>query len=306
VLLNNVSDINSGGSYNSFQKVLVAGLSKDLTDYVKAHHLEQLIQNECRCYQLDQEAKLQIQFAIPSIKMKALSFKRRQIQVAKKKLNAILAKIKQRVDHHDETLQFYYAVDSSLKKLEDAELQIEVDLASQHLPKIEYTKIGYLLKNVLMARMERQKTLNALEKQNNFSVEVQAGAQQSLSNRTNQQVQPYFALYLRYNLGSIPSNHKVDHSLQRYMNWQNKQVLGTQKSLSNLMTTVRKLKGVEEGRLTRLVEHYRKYDAVIKKMEAINSIKAAHFKRQLTVDRILMKIEIDYLKHIIVLLRGVM
>src|SRR5208283_5467218 len=96
----------------------------------------------------------------------------------------------------------------------------------------------------------RQRTLNQLEKQNNWSVELQGGAQQNIGSYQNQMIQPYFSALVRYNLGSIPSNNKLDKSLNSYMNWQNKQVTGIQRNLSQLINTISSLKAAEQERLT--------------------------------------------------------
>ena len=97
------------------QNNVVAGLSKDLSDLSKAKLVWQLIDDECRYYKLTQEAKLQIQYAVPSIQRQALTFKLKQIQAAKQKLNTLLSIIKKRIKHQNDTLYTYYQVDSLIQ-----------------------------------------------------------------------------------------------------------------------------------------------------------------------------------------------
>ena len=86
-----------------------------------------------------------------------------------------------------------------------------------------------------MAQKKRESTRNNLEKQKNWSVQVQAGAQQYLPFNHTQTIQPYVALFLRYNLGSLYNNNKIDKSLTRYTDWKSKRVNGVQKQLFQLI-----------------------------------------------------------------------
>lgn len=288
---------NSNNDY-PYQNNLISALSKDLSDIGKSNQLKQLINDECNYYKLTQEASLQIQFAIPNAQKKAQHFKLQQINSAKNKLNALLKTIQKKIDSQNETLTSFYKVDSSLQKLDEAEREIQVNLAIQQPPDIVTIKLKDLLNQIWTAEKKRKLTRNKLEKLQNWSVQIQAGGQQSFSSFThNKTIQPYAALFLRYNLGSIPSNDKKDKSLNHYMDWKNKQVNGTQKQLSRLIRSVALLKSVEEQRLNRLKVHYNKYYGLTKKLSAVNSFKASRFKQQIKIDRIMMDIEIKYLEY---------
>ncbi len=306
VFLNNINNANGGANFNDFQKVAIAGLSKNLFDYNEANLLNQLIQDECAYYKLNQEAKLQIQYVISALKIKALKYKLQQIEDATKKLNSLLSTINQRVLKHNDTLHSFYEVDSSLKKLEDAERQIDLEIASQSVPQITFANLSQLLRQVITAKVKRQKTLNELEKNNNISIQIQAGAQQNLSYQQNQNTQPYFSLNFRYNLGSILSNQKLDKSLISYADWQKKRVEGTQTKLLTLMTTIKSLKVAEENRLNHLKKNYMMYFNLSQKVDKIKTPKATRFKQRLDVDQMLMKIEINYMKYTVALLNKIL
>jgi hypothetical protein len=288
------------------QNNLVSGLSKDLSDLSKAKLVRQLIDDECQYYKLTQEAKLQIEFVIPWIQRQALFFKLKQIQAAKNKLNTLLIAIQKKIDHQNDTLHTYYQVDSLIQKLDDVERDIRVDLAIHQTPKIQPIPLDTLLNNVLRIEKKRQLTRDKLQKQYNWSVQLQAGAQQYAHESHNQSVQPYVALFLRYNLGAITSNSRIDKSLNHYMDWKSNQVNGIQKQLIHLTRSIQSVNSAEKQRLKHLQLSYQKYDGLSKKLYTMESIKALHFRQQIIVDRIMMEIEISYVKHIIDLLRKIM
>lgn len=295
----------NGDVYNNLQQVVVVGLSKDLSDFSKAGLIRQLIKEECQYYQLNQSAKLQIAYAIPAVKAEALRSKLEQINSAKKKLKSHLAKIQQRLDNQNETIRNYYSFDSYLKKLGDAEQEIYIDLASLQIPKIKPAKLNQLLNQLMTARQSRQHILNKLQKQDNWSFQLQAGAQQNLAtnNNQNQSIQPYFALFFRYNLGSISSNRLIDKSEEAFIAWQKENIFGTQKKLSNLLTSVVSIKTAEEKRLRYLKQNYHKYDDLAKNIKQLDTPAARQFQRQIEADRILAAIEINYVKQTISLLQ---
>jgi hypothetical protein len=299
VLYNNANNIGENFNTNNFQKTVIAGLSKDLIDYKKAYHIDNLITDECRCYKLNQRAKLYIQFAIPSIKAHALRFKLKQIQIVKAKLLTLLATVKQRLNRQHDTLPYYYHLEGSLKTLEDTERQIHVDLASQTLPHLERTNLNHLLKAILNAKTKREKTRLDIEKQNNLSMQLQVGGQQNVSHIQNQNVQPYFAVYVRYNLGAILSNGKREQALSDYTSWQNRQVLGAQKNLAHLIQAFQLMKKAEENRLTLLTRNARSSRQLHQKMTGLDSINASHFKQQLEIDKLMLQIELNDVKYTI-------
>jgi hypothetical protein len=298
-----IARLDNGLSYNNFQKIAVAGLSKDLADISKAQYVNELINTECTYYALNEEAKLHIQYALLAVKVQALNFKLQQIEIAKSKLIQLLKTMKRRIHKQNETVITYYGIESSLIKLGDEEREIYIELAVQPVPRLIPTNLKQLLKNLVITQEKRKKTLNKLEKQNNWSVRVEVGTQQDLSNGLNQNVQAYFALLLRYNLGSIYSNSKKSNSLNDYMQWQKKQVLGTQSQLKHLITSIVSLKVADEQRLALLMHNYNQHFGLSKKLSSINSMKAARFRQAVEVDKIMMKIEINYLKRSIALLK---
>ena len=150
---------------------------------------------------MTQEAKLQIQFAIPSVQRQALNSKLQQIKRAKDKLNRLLKIVQQKIEKQNDTLRSYYQLDSLKQRLDDAERDIEVNLSMQQPSKIKHVRLKALLSQIQVAEHKRQLTRNKLEKQYNWSVQLQTGAQQNVTNNNfNQSVQPYVAVFLRYNL----------------------------------------------------------------------------------------------------------
>ena len=300
-----IARFDNGNVYNNLQKVVVVGLSKDLADFNKAHITQKLIVEECEFYQLNQRAKLQVQFAIDTVKIKALRSKLDAITDAKKKLNKVLGVISQRVAHHNDTIQRYYKVDSSLKRLQDEERQIHVELVNLKAPSIKATPLNHLLNDLVHAQKAHQRTLNRLKKQDNWSFQLQAGAQQNLATNhmQTQTVLPYFALYFRYNLGALTSDHQVDKSEASFDAWQTQHVFGVQRKLSNLITAAASLREAQEKRLHYLLQSYHQYDDLMVHMKPINTPDAEKFKQEIQVDKILANVEIKYVDKTVHLLQ---
>ncbi|MFA6303983.1 MAG: hypothetical protein WC627_12745 [Legionella sp.] len=294
----------NGDINNNFQKLAIAALSKDLSDLNKARYIDRLIQEECAYYKLDQEAKLQVEFALLAIKNQALEYKLQEIQTAKKNLRQLVHSVQGRLERQNDTMRSFYEVDMSLKRLEDLERQIYIDLVSRTIPKLRPVPLHNLLRNLQAAQHNRQKTLNNIQKNDNWSVQLQAGAQQNWPTNQSQNIQPYFALLVRYNLGAMFSSSQMDHSLSSFKEWQNQQVLGTQKQLANLLSALNSMKAAEQDRLLHLKENHQKYHALSQKINKSNSLEAQHFKQQIDIDRIVMNIEIKYVQKTIDILQG--
>lgn len=148
--------------------------------------------------------------------------------------------------------------------------------------------------------------MNNLEKLRNWSLQLQAGTQQSLSSISqNQAIKPYAALFLRYNLASIYSNYKTNKSLNNYTDWKTKQVNGIQQKLSRLIQSISLLKSTEEQRLEHLMTTHHQYYGLTKKLSAIDSSSANHFKQQIEIDQIMMEVEISYLQYFTHLLKSI-
>lgn len=295
---------NSTNDY-PFQNNIISALSKDLSDLGKAKQIENLMHDECHYYELNQQAKIQVAFALPTIERSALLFKLEQIQIVKNKLDALLNQIKHKIKNQNETLQNYYKIDSLLQKLEDIEQEIKVNLVMKQLPNIKLLGSKALSNQLWLAEKKRQLTRAKLQKLYNWSIQLQTGAQQNLSNNQNQAVQPYVALFLRYNLGSIFSNSNRDKSATHYVHWKNKQITGTQQHLSRFMHSVAMLQKAEQQRLLRLKSNYQKYEVLNKKLKSTQSLRGNHLGQQIDIDRMMLKIEIRYIQYHLQLLQQI-
>lgn len=297
-----IARLDNGLTYNNFQKIAITGLSKDLSDLGKAHYISTMIKQECVYYTLNQMAKLQIQYAIASIKNQSLKSKLDGILRAKKQLNTLVKNSKNRLNQHHDTLINYYDLDSSLIKLMDMEREIYIELASQRVPQIPRKNLIKLQRELAIAQEKRQKSLSKLASQDNWSMRVEVGTQQDLSSYQNKSVQPYFALLLRYNLGALYTSTQENKSITDYMQWQKNEVLGTQKELIELIRSITVLKKAEKERLTILQRHLHKHRDLNQQINANTSLKATHFKQTIEINNLMLAIEINALKRSIQLL----
>ena len=81
-----------------------------------------------------------------------------------------------------------------MEKLESEERDIRVNLAIDQPSKIDHVQLDKLLSDIRVAQKNRQLTRNDLEKQYNWSIQLQAGAQQYLPSNQykNQTVELFY------------------------------------------------------------------------------------------------------------------
>jgi len=289
-----------------YQNNIITALSKDLMDFGKSKYVKELIVDECRYYQLKQQARLQIHYAISNIQRRALYFKLKKIQAVKARLSRILQQVQKKIDNQNETIVRWYQLDLSLQKLNELEREIQVSLAIQQPYKIQTLPLKQLSQRLWIAEKNRQTTLNKLTKLRNFSLQVQAGSQQSLSSISqNNATKPYAALFVRYNLAAPYSNYKTDQSLDHFTEWKASQVDGTQRNLNRLVQSIALLQSTEKTRLEQLSARYQKSADLTKKLTGLDSDNANHFKQQVESDQMIMEVEISYLEYLIQQLNGV-
>ena len=294
--------LQNSNNQDLLQNNFVSGLAKDLSDFRKAQLFKELINDECTYYKWNQEAKLHIQFAIPQLQAQALKVKLDDIHAAKSKLEAILKTVQNKIDHQNDTLLHYYQIDSLLKRLQSDERDISATISMQKFPPMQSINLKELVNRIDTAQRKRQTTLNKLAKQYNWSVQLLAGAQQSISNNQKETISPYAGLSVRYNLGALSSNEHIDNSLVDYMDWKKNQLNGVQNRLLTLMSSISSLKLTQKQQLAALTLSYQTYDRLGKKLTNIESMRADQFNQQLGIDRMMMGIEIHYLKHMLTLL----
>ena len=291
--------LQNSNNQDLLQNNFVSGLAKDLSDFRKAQLFKELIKDECTYYKWNHEAKLHIEYAIPQLQAQALQVKLQDIHAAKIKLEAILKTIQKKIDHQNDTLLHYYQIDSLLKRLQSEERDISATLSIQNFPPMQSINLKELLNRVDAAQRRRQATLNKLAKQYNWSVQLLAGAQQSISNNQKETISPYAGLSVRYNLGSLSSNGHIDNSLVDYMDWKKNQINGVQNRLLDLISSVASLKLTQKQQLSALTLSYQTYGKLGKKLTNSESMRANQFNQQIGIDRMMMGIEINYLKHMV-------
>jgi hypothetical protein len=288
-----------------YQNNIITALSKDLSDLGKAKQLKILVQQECAYYKLKQEGLLQSEFALSNAQKKALRYKLRFLNSAKSKLVTQQRLVEQKIIDQNDTLTSIYEVDSALHHIDEAEREIEINLALLQPTNIHTHALNMLIHELSIADKNRQATLNKLEKLSQWSLQVQAGAQHNGFNfNHHESAQPYGALSLRYNLGSLVNHKALETSLNDYGHWKSQEVNGIQKKLMRLGQSIIYLKIAEKKRLNNLRAKYNKYFVLAKKLSRLNSSKAQKFSQQIKIDQLLLEIEIKYLKYFIQQLEG--
>ena len=129
---------------------------------------------------------------------------------------------------------------------------------------------------------------------------MQAGLKKNLSNTNatsgsdSNQVDPYFSLNARYNLGTMASNRLLNASRDSYMKWKGSQVNGMPKELANMIASAVRLKKAEEQRLEQLSGYLGGDGTLVRLIGDVDSPEALDFKTVLKGNQLLNAIEQAY------------
>ena len=295
-------DNNSTENQKSQTKV-VASLSKDLVDLNKSRYVRRLADNECEVYRLNLQVQNAAQYTLAGLDEQALTYKLGLFDQAGNQMHPIIDKLKQQVRTQNATVIDLYNAQSLLRKVETMAQQTKRELAAVRRTS-QWRKgvsLNDLLKQVWQAEAGRQTNLTQLEKQGNWGLELQAGLKKNLNQTNNtsnnsdsNQVDPYFSVNARYNLGAVASNRLLDASRDSYMKWKSSQVNGMPKELANMIASAVKLKNAEKERLEQLSGYLGSDGTLVQLMGDLDSPEALNFKTALKGNQLLNAIEQSY------------
>ena len=300
---------NSSTENQKSQTKVVASLSKDLVDLNKSRYVRRLADNECEVYRLNLQVQNVAQYALAGLDEQALTYKSGLFERAHHEMQPIIDKLKRQVQTQNATVIDLYNAQTLMRKIETMAQQTKRELAlvrrtSQWRKGVS---LNDLLKQIWQAEAERQTNLTELEKQGRWGLELQAGLKKTLSgtNSTNsstnssdngdrKQVDPYFSVNARYNLGAMASDRLLDASRDSYMKWKSSQVNGMPKELANMIASALKLKNAEEARLVQLTGYLSGDGTLVQLMGDLDSPEALNFKTVLKGNQLLNAIEQAY------------
>ena len=241
------------------------------------------------------------QYALAGLDEQALTYKSGLFERAHHEMQPIIDKLKRQVQTQNATVIDLYNAQTLMRKIETMAQQTKRELAlvrrtSQWRKGVS---LNDLLKQIWQAEAERQTNLTELEKQGRWGLELQAGLKKTLSgdsgtNGSSNQVDPYFSVNARYNLGAMASDRLLDASRDSYMKWKSSQVNGMPKELANMIASALKLKNAEEARLVQLTGYLSGDGTLVQLMGDLDSPEALNFKTVLKGNQLLNAIEQAY------------
>ncbi|AXF86444.1 hypothetical protein DTO96_102198 [Ephemeroptericola cinctiostellae] len=299
----NIRVDNNSTENKKSQTKMVVSLSKDLVDLNKSRYVRRLADNECEVYRLSLQMQNVVQYALAGLDEQALTYKLGLFDQASNQMQPIMDKLKQQVRTQNATVIDLYNAQTLVRKVETMAQQTKRELAAVRRTS-QWRKgvsLNDLLKNMWQAEAGRQANLTQLEKQGNWGLEVQAGLKKTLSNTNNtsnnsdsNQVDPYFSVNARYNLGAVVSNRLLDASRDSYMKWKGNQVNGMPKELANMIASAVKLRNAEKERLAQLSGYLGSDGTLVQLMGDLDSPEALNFKTVLKGNQLLNAIEQAY------------
>ena len=293
---------NNSTENQTSQTKMVVSLSKDLVDLNKSRYVRRLADNECEVYSLNLQVQNVAQYALAGLDEQALTYKLDLFERARNEMQPVIDQLKQQVQTQNATVIDLYNAQALIRKIETMAQQSKRELAAVRRTSQwrKGTSLNGLLKQIWQAESERQTNLTELEKQGNWGLELQAGLKKNLSNTNatsgsdSNQVDPYFSLNARYNLGTMASNRLLNASRDSYMKWKGSQVNGMPKELANMIASAVRLKKAEEQRLEQLSGYLGGDGTLVRLIGDVDSPEALDFKTVLKGNQLLNAIEQAY------------
>lgn len=300
---------NANSDAQGSQTRAIAALSKDLVDVNKSRYVSQFAKDECEVYRLNLKIHNLAQYGILAVEEQVLNHKKQLLLSAFNQLQKQLEQVNQQVKSQNATLVEQYNAKGMIRKIENMMHQNDQEIASIRRKSLwpQGESLNDLINQVRLAEIARQNTLNQIEKQNNWSLQVQAGAKQTLSsssglNSESKKVEPFFSINARYNLGSWASERVLDESAKDYVSWKSKQMNGVSQELAVFVNSAIQLKEVEERNLSKLSSRVDDDMGLTALLNQSGSTEAEAFKTVIDANQVVNLIEKESLSYKVKLL----
>jgi len=273
------------------------GLSNSLSSDKKAGLTMAVARKGCELYQKTTEAQQKIQFAMNELEATALNHRLDLIQATMGKLDGLIAETSKRLKAQDLTRPDLYALQDSRLKLVEDDFSTKSKIAALYAPPLSETPIRLLISQKQNSEVENQKAIVRLGRQSNWDVALAVGVHRQINSFAPAQDEATLGAYGQVNITLNSGTKSIDRHLDRaadaYGDWKLNQVGDVVQNAAILKKQVSDSIAVEETTLAALQEHEKVIEANLEVVQTVDTTAGLEFKNRLTVDQMLLRIEVD-------------
>jgi hypothetical protein len=270
---------------------LVWGLSSSLSDIRKAGLTMDVARKNCDLYSASTTAQQSIQYSLPTLEKKALQNRLELIQQASVKLDALIADNTKMVVAQDLTRPMLFALQTTKIKLDADQADTQSKIAALYTPDLAATPLKDLVAEKQAGEAAEQDAIVKLNRQNNWDVSLAIGAHQQLNPLTDN-LGPYGAVTVSYNLGSHAINKHLDKSASAYSQWKTLQQGETVHNAEIVKEQATQVAAAQATRLKSLEDQRKIVEGNLQLVADPSTAAATDFRNQLTSALLLLGIEI--------------
>jgi hypothetical protein len=269
---------------------VVAGASLGLSDFKKAGLTMSAARKNCELYKATTAAQQSVQYAVSRLEKEALRNRLTLIEQASKSLDALMEKTAHMVEAQNATRVMLFALQTTKIKLEADHADTQSKITALYAPALSAKPLKELVEEKQNGEVDQQKIIDKLNRQNNWDVALSVGVHQQI-NPIAQNIQPYGAVSINYNLASRIINRHLDRAAESYAEWKKVQEGDVMRNVEVLRQQLEDSMAAQQARLKSLQEQSGQIDKTLQLVANPDTSAAFDFHNQLTAARLLLDIE---------------
>jgi len=270
---------------------LVWGLSGSLSNVRKAGLTVDAARKNCELYGASTSAQQDVQYALPSIEKRALQHRLGLIDQALENLDQLVYTTRKMVEAQNMTKLMAFALQTTRIKLDADRADTQSKIAGLYAPPLSDRPLKELVTEKQNKEANVQKTLDKLNRQNDWDVALSVGAHQQINPLIDNKG-AYGEVTVSYNLASRTINKHLDRAADAYDDWKKVQEGDVIRNAEILRQEIADNISVQDGRLKALQEQLKEIDGNLELVDKAETSAALDFRNQLSTAQLLLKIEI--------------
>lgn len=269
----------------------VWGVSGSLSNVRKGVLTMDAASKSCDLYSATTSTQQDIQYALPALEKQALQHRLELIQQASENLDALLATTSKMVDAENMTRPMAFALQTSKIKLDADRADTQSKIVALYTPQLSDRPLKELVAEKQGREVNEQKTLDKLNRQNDWDVALSVGEHQQINPWVDSKG-AYGEVSISYNLASRAINKHLDRAADAYDDWKKVQEGDVIRNADILKQQVVNGISVQDSRLKALQQEQKQIESGLRLVGGAETTAAMDFRNQLTTAQLLLEIEI--------------
>lgn len=269
---------------------LVGGASLGLSAFRKAGLTMAAARNNCELYKATTAAQQKVQYAIGSLEREALRNRLMLIDQASQSLEALMEKTSQMLAAQNATRLMLFNLQTTKIKLQADQTDTQSKINAIYVPLLTDKPLKELVSLKQDEEVAEQKSLDRLNRQNNWDVALSVGVHQQV-NPVAYGPQPYGAVSVNYNLASHSIDKHLDRAVDSYSGWKKAQEGDVVRNSEVLKQQLLENLAVQEARLKSRQEESSELQENLRVIGEPDTSAALDFQNQLSAAQLLLHIE---------------